>query len=35
MAGERAWKMMYIVRVRLIAWAEVWKCSLRRGRSGK
>ena len=33
--GERAWKMIYMVMVRLIAWDEAWKWVRRRGGSGK
>jgi len=35
MAGDRAWKMMYTVKVMLMDWADVWKWVLSKGRRGK
>lgn len=33
--GEMAWKMTQRIIVRLIAWSEVWKWAVRRGRRGR
>ena len=34
-AGDSAWKIMYIVIVKLIAWAEVSRRRARRGKEGQ